>query len=67
MQKSVVKKCLVGSIMLVCLTATIIPSALGITQTTGQRTNQRPAGDGISYLMIPDATADTVGKYDAYD
>ena len=67
MQKSVVKKCLVGSIMLVFLTATIIPSALGITQTTGQRTNQRPAGDGISYLMIPDSTADTVGKYDAYD
>jgi len=53
--------------MLVFLTATITPSALGITQTTGQRTNQRPAGDRISYLMIPDSTADTVGKYDAYD
>ena len=67
MKKSVVQKSLVGSIMLVFLTATIIPSAIGINQTTGQRTNQRPAGDGISYLMIPDSAADTVGKYDAYD
>jgi hypothetical protein len=67
MQKSVIQKYLVGSIMLVFLIATIIPSALGVNQTTTQRTNQRPAGYEISYLLIPDSTADTVGKYDAND
>gem|GEM_PF-6736903 len=63
MKKCLVQKILLGSIMLVFLSSTIIPPALGINQTT----NKKSAKSDVSYLMIPDSTADTVGKYDAYD
>lgn len=67
MQKSIVQKCILGSIMLVFFTATIIPSTLGGNHLTEQSTNQQPADAEISFLMIPDSTADTIGKYDAND
>jgi len=67
MRKKLVQRILVGSLMLVFFTATIIPSAFASNQTTEQNKNQRPTGTEIAYLLIPDSTADTVGKYDAYD
>lgn len=53
--------------MLAFLTATIIPPALGINQTIKQSNDKQPVNSDISYLMIPDSTADTIGKYNAYD
>ena len=67
MKKKLIQRIIIGSLVLVFFTATIIPSAFGGYQITEQNKNQRPEGTKVAYLLIPDSTLDTVGKYDAYD